>query len=146
MTAPGNSRSIFLITGPDNGEKFLVGSSRIRTFAPLKLILKRSTFAFCPPDNSRIGCSISSGVYLSEPRYDCYQFVIKRLIEIAETRINTGFFKQLDLFKLDCRRGFACHVVAHSAYALDFIDYTRRHSGEQVIREASVLRSHKVGG
>lgn len=30
--------------------------------------------------------------------YDCYQFVIKRLIEIAETRINTGFFKQLDLF------------------------------------------------
>ena len=32
--------------------------------------------------------------------YDCYQFVIKRLIEIAETRINTGFFKQLDLFKL----------------------------------------------
>src|SRR5574344_705335 len=69
MTAPGNSRSIFLITGPDNGEKFLVGSSRIRTFAPLKLILKRSTFAFCPPDNSRIGCSISSGVYLSEPRY-----------------------------------------------------------------------------
>lgn len=35
--------------------------------------------------------------------YDCYQFVIKRLIEIAETRINTGFFKQLDLFKLyDC--------------------------------------------
>ena len=34
--------------------------------------------------------------------YDCYQFVIKRLIEIAETRINTGFFKQLDLFKLGC--------------------------------------------
>jgi hypothetical protein len=33
--------------------------------------------------------------------YDCYQFVIKRLIEIAETRINTGFFKQLDLFKFD---------------------------------------------
>ena len=32
--------------------------------------------------------------------YDCYQFVIKRLIEIAETRINTGFFKQLDLFEL----------------------------------------------
>lgn len=31
--------------------------------------------------------------------YDCYQFVIKRLIEIAETRINTGFFKQLDLFE-----------------------------------------------
>ena len=55
MTAPGNSRSIFLITGPDNGEKFLVGSSKIRTFAPLKLILKRNTFAFCPPDNSRIG-------------------------------------------------------------------------------------------
>lgn len=39
MTAPGNSRSIFLITGPDNGEKFLVGSSRIRTFAPLILCL-----------------------------------------------------------------------------------------------------------
>ena len=35
--------------------------------------------------------------------YDCYQFVIKRLIEIAETRINTGFFKQLDLFKLNDR-------------------------------------------
>lgn len=32
--------------------------------------------------------------------YDCYQFVIKRLIEIAETRINTGFFKQLDLFTI----------------------------------------------
>ena len=36
--------------------------------------------------------------------YDCYQFVIKRLIEIAETRINTGFFKQLDLFKLNNTR------------------------------------------
>ena len=33
--------------------------------------------------------------------YDCYQFVIKRLIEIAETRINTGFFKQLDLFGIN---------------------------------------------
>ena len=33
--------------------------------------------------------------------YDCYQFVIKRLIEIAETRINTGFFKQLDLFNIN---------------------------------------------
>ena len=33
--------------------------------------------------------------------YDCYQFVIKRLIEIAETRINTGFFKQLDLFTIN---------------------------------------------
>ena len=35
--------------------------------------------------------------------YDCYQFVIKRLIEIAETRINTGFFKQLDLFWINDR-------------------------------------------
>ena len=35
--------------------------------------------------------------------YDCYQFVIKRLIEIAETRINTGFFKQLDLFAINDR-------------------------------------------
>ena len=32
--------------------------------------------------------------------YECYQFVIKRLLEVPQTRINTGFFKQLDLFKL----------------------------------------------
>ena len=69
IIAPGNSLSIFLITGPDKGEKFLVGSSKISTFAPLKLILKRSTLAFCPPDSSLIGCSISSAVYLREPRY-----------------------------------------------------------------------------
>ena len=34
--------------------------------------------------------------------YDCYQFVIKRLLEVLETRINTGFFKQFDLFELLC--------------------------------------------
>lgn len=50
------------------------------------------------------------------------------------------------LFPFDCRRGFARHVVANAAYAFDFVDDTRRHFGEQVIREASVLRSHKVGG
>ena len=33
MMAPGNSRSIFLMTGPDKGEKFRVGSSRISTLA-----------------------------------------------------------------------------------------------------------------
>ena len=43
--------------------------------------------------------------------YDCYQFVIKRLIEIAETRINTGFFKQLDLFELDDEKKLECNNV-----------------------------------
>ena len=50
------------------------------------------------------------------------------------------------LFPFDCRRWFARYVVANAAYAFDFVDDTRRHFGEQVIREASVLRSHKVGG
>ena len=33
-------------SGPDKGEKFLVGSSRIRTFASVRLIFKRNSFAF----------------------------------------------------------------------------------------------------
>ena len=32
--------------------------------------------------------------------YDCYQFVIKRLLEMLETCINTDFFKQFVLFPL----------------------------------------------
>jgi len=55
ITAPGNSLIILRITGPDNGEKFLVGSSRIRTLAPDRLIFSNNTFAFRPPDSSRIG-------------------------------------------------------------------------------------------
>ena len=55
MIAPGNSANILRITGPDSGEKFLVGSSRINTFAPDKLILSSNTFAFCPPESSLIG-------------------------------------------------------------------------------------------
>lgn len=41
MIAPGKVCSKFLITGPDRGEKFLVGSSRINTFASDRLILSK---------------------------------------------------------------------------------------------------------
>ena len=58
--------------------------------------------------------------------YDCYQFVIKRLIEIAETRINTGFFKQLDLFKLNRPRWFARQVVEYSIYS-SYLVYDSAH-------------------
>ena len=54
--------------------------------------------------------------------YDCYQFVIKRLIEIAETRINTGFFKQLDLFKLNRSgrlTGNVIHYPVHMAHLVN---------------------------
>lgn len=54
--------------------------------------------------------------------YDCYQFVIKRLIEIAETRINTGFFKQLDLFKLNRPRRLTGNIIEAAVYPLHFID------------------------
>ena len=53
--------------------------------------------------------------------YDCYQFVIKRLIEIAETRINTGFFKQLDLFPLYGSGGFRSNIVNDSVYVFNFV-------------------------
>lgn len=49
--------------------------------------------------------------------YDCYQFVIKRLIEIAETRINTGFFKQLDLFEFN--NNFTVSVLGYQNEAVD---------------------------
>ena len=53
--------------------------------------------------------------------YDCYQFVIKRLIEIAETRINTGFFKQLDLFGINEPILFGAPVVMNPMLAIPFI-------------------------
>ena len=51
--------------------------------------------------------------------YDCYQFVIKRLIEIAETRINTGFFKQLDLFPLDGVGSAVPSLQLHPVFGID---------------------------
>jgi len=51
--------------------------------------------------------------------YDCYQFVIKRLIEIAETRINTGFFKQLDLFPLDGVGSSVPSLQLHPVFGID---------------------------
>ena len=66
--APGNSASIRRITGADRAEKFRVGSSRINTLAPDRLIFSSSTFAFWPPDSSAMEWSISSAVYFREPR------------------------------------------------------------------------------
>ena len=45
ITAPLNPASILRITGPDKGEKFLVGSSKISTFAPLMAIFDSKSFA-----------------------------------------------------------------------------------------------------
>ena len=78
--------------------------------------------------------------------YDCYQFVIKRLIEIAETRINTGFFKQLDLFKLDGGRGFTCDVVDDAVDALDLIDDAGRDSVQYVVGDSGPVGGHEVAG
>ena len=76
--------------------------------------------------------------------YDCYQFVIKRLIEIAETRINTGFFKQLDLFPLDRSGGLRGDIVHDAVYAGDLVYDTAGSLVEDVIRDARPVSGHKV--
>ena len=78
--------------------------------------------------------------------YDCYQFVIKRLIEIAETRINTGFFKQLDLFKLHRCGGLAGDVVDNSVDALDLVDDAAADLVEQLVGDAGPVGGHEVLG
>ena len=78
--------------------------------------------------------------------YDCYQFVIKRLIEIAETRINTGFFKQLDLFPLNRCRGLGGHIVEHAVDTGDLVYNAHRDAVEHVIRQAHPIGGHEVGG
>ena len=45
----------FLMTGPDKGEKFRVGSSRISTLALPGSFSEAILFAFWPPDSSRMG-------------------------------------------------------------------------------------------
>ena len=55
ITAPGKEAIILRITGPERGEKFLVGSSNSRTLAADRLIFNSKIFAFCPPDNDPIG-------------------------------------------------------------------------------------------
>ena len=76
--------------------------------------------------------------------YDCYQFVIKRLIEIAETRINTGFFKQLDLFKLHRCGGFAGDVVEDAVDAGDLVDDTGADPVQEVVGQAGPVGGHEV--
>ena len=76
--------------------------------------------------------------------YDCYQFVIKRLIEIAETRINTGFFKQLDLFPLDGGGGFGAYVVDDAVYALDLVHYAHGHLVQHVVGYPRPVGGHEV--
>ena len=68
MTAPGNAFSIFRITGADSGEKLRLGSSRTSTSHVCMDSYKSNSLAFCPPDSSRIGRSISSAVYFILPR------------------------------------------------------------------------------
>ena len=68
IMAPLKSASIPRITGPDRGEKFLVGSSRSKTSAPDSVNESKSSLAFCPPDSSPILLAISSSVNLKEAR------------------------------------------------------------------------------
>ena len=76
--------------------------------------------------------------------YDCYQFVIKRLIEIAETRINTGFFKQLDLFELDRRRGFRGDVVKNAVHPMDFVHDAPGGMEEDFVRDLGRGGRHEI--
>ena len=76
--------------------------------------------------------------------YDCYQFVIKRLIEIAETRINTGFFKQLDLFKFDGRGRLGGDVVDNAVDAAHFVRNARGDAPQHTPRQGREHAGHKV--
>ena len=78
--------------------------------------------------------------------YDCYQFVIKRLIEIAETRINTGFFKQLDLFKLNRSWWFAGQIIEYAVYPFYFVDDSAHHFLQSFKRNLRCLGGHEVDG
>ncbi len=69
MIQPLKPFKIPRITGPERGEKFRVGSSKINTLLPFMLIPKNNSFAFCPPESSVTLCSISSAVYFMLPRY-----------------------------------------------------------------------------
>lgn len=78
--------------------------------------------------------------------YDCYQFVIKRLIEIAETRINTGFFKQLDLFPLDGGGGLGGDIVDDTIDALHLVDDAGGDLVQHIVGDAGPVGSHEVAG
>ncbi len=74
----------------------------------------------------------------------CYQFVIKRRIELAETRRNTGFFNQLDLFKLYGRRWFPRTIVHHSIYVFYFIYNSACGLPNNFPRNFCALCSHEI--
>ena len=76
--------------------------------------------------------------------YDCYQFVIKRLIEIAETRINTGFFKQLDLFPLNGRGGLGGDVVDDAVDTLDLVDDAGADPVQKLVGEPCPVGGHEI--
>ena len=64
----------------------------------------------------------------------------------AETRINTGFFKQLDLFKLNRSRRFPRAVIEYAVYVWYFVYDTTGNGSENFPRNFSSLSSHKVDG
>ncbi len=76
--------------------------------------------------------------------YDCYQFVIKRLIEIAETRINTGFFKQLDLFPFDGRRRLGGAIEDDAVDLAAFVGDARGDRGEHIVGDTGPVGGHGV--
>ena len=78
--------------------------------------------------------------------YDCYQFVIKRLIEIAETRINTGFFKQLDLFHLNRPRWFAGQIIEYPVHVIHLVDDAVHALLEYFERDVRHFCGHEIVG
>mgnify|MGYP003300388856 CR=1 FL=1 len=67
MIVPWKSISACRITGAERGEKFLVGSSRISTFAFCRTIFRKMIFARWPPLNSPMVYFISSLVNFMVP-------------------------------------------------------------------------------
>ena len=53
---------------------------------------------------------------------DRYQFVIKGLLEVPQTHINTGFLPYFNLLPLNCRRRLRGYIIEDAVHVVNFID------------------------
>ena len=71
-------------------------------------------------------------------------FGFSDLFPLAETRINTGFFKQLDLFEFDRGGRFGRDIIDDAVDALDLVDDAHGDAIEHIVRDARPVGGHEV--